>query len=60
MGVFAGGPAVQCGGGADFEGGALGAVGVQAAEHGLLLRAGAGAGEGAAQQGGTAVSASFI
>lgn len=40
------------GGGAGTEGGTLAAVGGRAAEHGRLFRAGAGAGEGAAQQGG--------
>lgn len=44
---------MSCGGGAGSEGGALAAVGGRAAEHGHLFRAGAGAGEGAAQQGGT-------
>lgn len=51
--VSAGGPAVWHGGGTGFKGGTLAAVGGQAAEHGHLSKAGAGAGEGAAQQGGT-------
>lgn len=45
----AGGPAVRCGGGTGSEGVKLAAVRGQATEHGLLFRAGAGAGEGAAQ-----------
>lgn len=51
--VFAGGPAVWHGGGAGTEGGRPAAAGGRAAEHSRLFRAGAGAGEGAAQQGGT-------
>lgn len=45
-----------CGGGAGSKGGALAAGGDQAAEHGFLFRAGAGAGEAAAQQRGTAAT----
>lgn len=53
MCVFAGGAAVWHGRGAGTEGGPLAAAGGRTAEHGRLFRAGAGAGEGAAQQGGT-------
>lgn len=44
---------MRCGGGAGTEGGTLAAAGGRSAENGLLFRTGAGAGEGAAQQGGT-------
>lgn len=54
--VSAGGPAGQRGGGAGSEGGRLAAVRGPAAEPGLVFRAGAGAGERAAQQGGTAAA----
>lgn len=51
--LCAGGPSVWCGGGAGAEGGTLAGAGGRAAEYGRLFRTGAGAGEGAAQQGGT-------
>lgn len=54
--LCAGGPAAQCGRGADSEGGAMAAGGGPAADHRQCFGTGAGAGEGAAWQGGTAAT----